>query len=576
MREVISPLEAEENAAGMHGPSPILGPDGQPLRRAIAPSERRRLSEEAARPELAGVRALWDKSIASGLTPERLAGILKGAVRGDHRLYLELAEEMEERDPHYFSVLATRKLALSGIAVSIDEESAEGVPQNILEAVERLFDETFPDTIEDLLDGLGKGFSAVEMMWGEADGLWKPQAYVWRDPKYFTFDYISRSELRLQKLGSIDGAPLPPCKFITHIPKLKSGIPIRGGFARLAAWAFIFKNYSLKDWAAFLDVYGMPIRVGKYPQSATAEERRKLLGAVMNIASDAAAIIPETMMIELLEAKGASGGTTTPFEGLGRYLDQQMSKLILGQTMTADSGGSLAQAKVHNQVRIDILRADARQLAKTINRDLIGWFVRLNFGDAAPVPRVEFPVAEPEDIAVLATAVSQLVPQGLKVKQSEIREKLGLTEPDADDELLGMAPQGEQAAPDAPAPGEPQKPDPVTKRLVRQAALNHAGPARPLPELGGCACCGGQTSRVALNAESVHDADALIEEAASDWAPVMSPIEQAIAKALGQSSSFDEFKAKLEALVGALDTGKLAKRIALQQMKARGAGRADG
>jgi len=563
MREVISPLEAEENRTGMHGPSPILGPDGQPLRRSIPPSERRRLSEEDARPELVGVRTLWTQSIASGLTPERLANILETAKRGDHRLYLELAEEMEERDDHYYSVLSTRRLALSGIAVSIDEEASEDVPKDILDAVEDLFDDEFPDVVEDLMDGLGKGYSCIEQLWGETGGMWKPKAFVWRDPKYFTFDYISRSELRLARLGTIDGDPLPPAKFITHIPRLKAGVPIRGGFGRMAAWSFIFKSYSLKDWAAFLDIYGMPIRLGKYHPGATNEERRKLLSAVMNIASDAAAIIPETMAIELLETKGASSGATTPFEALGRYLDEQMSKRILGQTMTADSGGSLAQAKVHNQVRIDILRADARQLARTLNRDLVSWFVRLNWGDNAPVPKVHLPVAEPEDIAVLATAVAQLVPVGLKVKAAEIRDKMGLSEPDEEDELLTPP----QPAPQAPAPGEKQKPDPTSKRLVREASLNLSG---------GCPCCGGTHERVALNAEEIDPLDEEIAQAASDWAPVMGPIEQAITTALNASSNFDEFKAQLAGLVGTLDTKELARSLAIEQMKARGAGRRDG
>ena len=61
-----------------------------------------------------------------------------------------------------------------------------------------------------------------------------------------------------------------------------------------------------------------------------------------------------------------------------------MSKVVLGQTMTDENGGSLAQAMVHNQIRIDILQDDARQLANTINRDLIAPFVALNFG---PTPR---------------------------------------------------------------------------------------------------------------------------------------------------------------------------------------------
>lgn len=550
-------LEAEEDRIGMHGPSPILGPDGKPIPRTISPSERRKLSEELARPELAGVRSFWDQSAASGLTPERLAGLLRGAIRGDVREYLELAEEMEEREPHYFSVIGTRKRALSGIRPSVEPASAKKSDAKIVKAVEELLDDpSFPDTVEDLLDALGKGYSAVEIVWFEAGGLWKPYRYVWRDPKYFTFDYVSRSELRLAELGTIDGVALAPGKFIIHVPKQKSGVPIRGGFARFAAWSFLFKNYSVKDWAAFLDVYGMPIRVGKYHPSATPEERRKLLQAVMNIASDAAAIIPESMLIELLEVKNTGAGTMTPFEGLARFMDEQLSKMILGQTMTVEKGGSLAQAKVHNQVRIDLLRADARQLAVTINRDLVSWFVKLNFGDQAEIPRVKFPVAEPEDIAVLSTALGALVPLGLKVDQAEVRDKLGLREPEHGAELL--------TAPKAP-PSKP-KVGAETEKLVREAVNAQ--------RLVTCPCgCG---ERVAFNAEAVtgelDEVDRIGADEAADWEPVMTPIVAAVLDAAKRATSFEEFKAALDALHGALDVSALEKRVAIAQMKARGLG----
>ena len=111
-------LIAEQDRVGMHGPSPILGPNGQPARRELSLKEKHELAEELAAPELIGTRVMWDQSVASGLTPQRLATLLRGAIRGDHRLYLELAEEMEERDPHYFSVLGTRKRVLAAVPPS--------------------------------------------------------------------------------------------------------------------------------------------------------------------------------------------------------------------------------------------------------------------------------------------------------------------------------------------------------------------------------------------------------------------------------------------------------------------------
>jgi phage gp29-like protein len=303
----------------------------------------------------------------------------------------------------------------------------------------------------------------------------------------------------------------------------------------------------------------MPIRVGKYHPSATPDERRKLLQAVMQIASDAAAIIPESMLIEFLEAKGGGGGGSIPFERIGRYLDEQLSKAILGQTMTSDNGSSEAQAKIHNQIRIDILEDDADQLGVTINRDLIAPFVAWNFGANAKAPIVVFPVAEPEDVQVMAEALKKLVPLGLKVAMSEVREKIGFSEPEEEDELLAApapAPIGHNGG---PLDEEEEEPPPKHK-----SALNAFG-------LRGCPCCGTTERRsFALNAQD--EAGAIGAEEDADWEPQLEPIVTAVIKAAEETSSYEEFAAQLAKLAGNIDAELLVRRIAIAQMKARGAG----
>ena len=51
-------------------------------------------------------------------------------------------------------------------------------------------------------------------------------------------------------------APLTPFKFVTHIAKAKSGLPIRGGLARAAGYAYLFKNYVFKDWVVYAEIFG--------------------------------------------------------------------------------------------------------------------------------------------------------------------------------------------------------------------------------------------------------------------------------------------------------------------------------
>src|SRR5271170_4292356 len=84
------------------------------------------LREEQAGPTLAGVRNIYSVMHPSvGLTPEKLAAILQQAEFGDPFLYLELAEEMEEKDLHYLAVLGTRKESVAGLQISVSPASAE-------------------------------------------------------------------------------------------------------------------------------------------------------------------------------------------------------------------------------------------------------------------------------------------------------------------------------------------------------------------------------------------------------------------------------------------------------------------
>ncbi|MEN9544025.1 MAG: Mu-like prophage protein [Pseudomonadota bacterium] len=503
-----------------------------------------------------GVRDTFDDFMASRLTPARMARILRDAAMGEMYDFLTLAEEMEEIEPQYASVISTRKRAIQSIELQVEASGDSAEEIKLADAVRENIAE-HPgsyDLIGDLLDGLGKGYSVVEIVWDVEGRQWRPERFEWHDPRLFQFDRLTRKELRKRVQADFNGAPLEPFKFIRHIPKLKSGIPARNGLARLALWVFLLKTYSLKDWAAFLEVHGMPLRLGKYGASASEADKRVLLNAVRNLGSDAAAIVPTGMEIEFVETKGFS---EKPFEGFAMYLDKAMSKAIIGQTMTTDEGSSLGQAKVHENVRIDIKKADARQLNGTLARDLVRPYVDLNHGPRDKYPKVHVVVIEPEDIKTLSEALSKLVPLGLKVQSSAVRDRIGFADPDEGAEVLGAQPAPKKPA--APAKTPPANPEP-------KPALNRMHGA-------GCPCCGAGPR--ALNAEILDpedERDGLVEEALADWEPDMRPVLDAIVAATAKASNFAELEAALDRLTGDLPTDNLARRIAMATLKARGLG----
>lgn len=420
------------------------------------------LTQELAAPSLAGIRSVWDVTVASGLTPYRLAGLLQRAAEGEISEYLTLAEEMEERDLHYRCEISKRKLAVASLPITVEAASDEPQDVQLADEVRVLVKQAgFRGLLKDLLDAIGKGFSVCEILWSRG-ARWRPVGYEWRDPRFFTFDRASRRRLRLLDEQNVaEGIDLAPFKFICHLPHLKTGIPIRGGIARVAAWAWMCKNYTVKDWLAFAEVFGMPLRVGKYQPGASKEDIAILKAAVANLGSDAAAVIPESMLIEFVESAKVTGGHEL-FNKLADWLDAQVSRGILGQTATTQgTAGKLGNEDAQAEVREDIRDDDATQLSETINRDLVRPFIDLNWGPQEQYPELLIKAVEPEDTQLLVTALEKLVPLGLKVEQSVVRDKLGLPDPEEGADCLGTPPPAEQPAAVETADKQPVQPEPV-------------------------------------------------------------------------------------------------------------------
>lgn len=402
----------------------------------IAKPDPAALKTEQGGPSGTGVRQPYSgMHPAQGLTPPRLARLLRDSIAGDATAYLELAEDMEERDPHYAGVLGIRKRQVSGIPITV--EAASDAPDDVAAADiirEIVGRDLFRFELIDILDAVGKGYSATEILWDTSEGQWRPKALKWRPPGWFRFDPEDGETLYLCGDGGVL-EPLKPFSWIVHHGKAKSGMPIRGGLARLAAWSFMFKAFTLKDWAVFSEAFGQPIRLGKYQDGETEENKAKLMRAVADIGSDYAAIIAKSMEIDFVEASISS--SIDLYERRANWLDQQVSKGVLGQTQTTDAtAGGYATASVHDEVRADIEESDAELLVATLNRDLFRPAIDLNMGRRKVYPTVIMRRPDPEDVGKLVENVVKLVPMGLRVAESVMRDKLRLPDPAADEALL--------------------------------------------------------------------------------------------------------------------------------------------
>jgi phage gp29-like protein len=425
--------------------------------RAIPAGDIRRLRQEAAGPTLAGVRPAYSGHPADGLTPARLASIHRAAAQGDSLRYLELAEDIEERDLHYAAVLRTRKLAVAQLPITV--EAASDDPAHVEHADfvrDWLTHGALEEALFDTLDGVGKGFAVQEIIWRtEPDGIW-PERLVHRPQRWFEVDRLDLDTVMLREGATME--PLLPHKFLVHRHPGKSGLVMRSGLARLASWAWMYKAFTLRDWAAFVQNYGQPLRLGRYGPESSNADRDVLWRAVANIAGDCAAIVPKSMEIEFKEVGDLKAGSDL-YERRCDWIDRQISKAVLGQTTTTDAvSGGHAVAQEHRLVQEDIERADARMLSGSINRQIIQPMIAFNFGPQAKYPKLLIGRPDEVPLAQVIEGVSKLVPLGLRVEQSQIRDRLGLSEPDEASELL------------APPAAPPPPPDALALNAIRRRA----------------------------------------------------------------------------------------------------------
>lgn len=528
----------------------LLGPDGRPI-------QTRTLTEEVATATVQGVRPIVADHPAKGLTPSGLAQILEESETGDPRRWFALSEDIEERDPHYRAVLATRTAAVTGEEIRVEPASEDAADEAAADLVRDWLDrDTLREELDSLLDAIAKGFAIAEIRWDTSGGRWWP-VDIWAKPqRWFVVDPTDGWSLRL-RTDDPDGAELPPWKFVIHRAGRRTGSAIRAGTSRTAAWYYLFKTFSLKDWLAYSESYGHPARIGRVPAGATQVEIETMARAISSIAANYSAVLPAGMDLEFLEAQRF--GSQALYENLATFCDRQLSKLVLGQTTTTDAvSGGHAVSREHEKVRQDIAEADRAALAVTLNRQVVRPLIDANLGARERYPRIVIGPPDATDFDRLMVAVEKAVPLGFQVGQTQLREAIGIEAPAENDELL--------APPAAPGLFSSRQ---VSNRQVSNRQVSNGlvstGPHHP-----------GETASITLHSveDPIDNVDHLVADLLADWedttAPLLDPVRDLVARAGGLEEVRDGL-VDLLAAPGMAD--RLADRLAAGLFSARASGR---
>lgn len=561
----------------------ILDQHGNPIDMAAV---REPQSDQGAGSTAGAARVGWlkrefDMHPGRALTPARLNTILQKAEQGDLIEQLELADDMEERDGQIYSELAKRKTAVTTLQWDVEPpDNATPVEQAQADQVRDWF-KSIPNFEEDILlemmDAVLKGFKPIEMWWELDQGTLQPR-FEPRPQRWLCMDE-DRDSLHLRNGASPYGVPLQPYGWLLHMHRSRNGYLARAPLCRVLAWPYLFKHYAVRDLAEFLEIYGLPMRLGKYPAGASDDEKRKLLQAVVSIGHNAGGVIPQSMAIDFASA---AQGNEKPFETMWKGMDAVESKIILGQTLTSSEGqnGTQALGTVHNEVRIDILKSDAKRVAATLTSQLIKPWVLFNIAGADPrrLPRFCLDVPEPEDIKLYADSLPKLAGAGMRIGVKDMHRRLRIEEAEDGEDILKGPP-----APVAPgAAGGPAGPG-ATPPRAGNADLPPGGKTAPAGTPAAAAAKEPAQADLAARlpaGQPPRDAiDDLVDEQLGQWrpvlAPLVSPLMTALDAAVKDGMSLADFRAQLPGLVARMDAGPAAERIGRAAFAARLAGESD-
>ena len=223
---------------------------------------------------------------------------------------------------------------------------------------------------------------------------------------------------------------------------IEMGQPDDLGLLLKAAMHTIPKKHAMVFWDNFAEIFGMPWRIAK-TSTRDPKEYQSLQDMVFNGGRAMGAVVGMETDIQFIES-----GKGDAFNVYDKRIDRansEISKLVIGQTMTIEDGSSLSQSQTHLQVFENLVESDRDKLRDMANNKLLPLMVLHGF----PVKGLRFEWDDAIDYTPeQQVAYETMIADRYEVDPSYFADKYGmpvgerrnpvaLPEPDKDDEKKG-------------------------------------------------------------------------------------------------------------------------------------------
>lgn len=166
-----------------------------------------------------------------------------------------------------------------------------------------------------------------------------------------------------------------------HLPPfsdwlIEVGLPDSLGLYLKAATQTIPKKNALAFWDTFAEIFGMPMRIAR---TTTRDDKERAKIEQMLKQSGLAGYMLADQGTELEFVESSKGDAFNVYDKRIDRANSELSKLIIGQTMTIEDGSSLSQSETHLEVFQNLVEADSDTIRDIVNNQLLPHMIRHGF-----------------------------------------------------------------------------------------------------------------------------------------------------------------------------------------------------
>jgi SPP1 gp7 family putative phage head morphogenesis protein len=299
----------------------------------------------------------------------------------------ELFDEMRE-DDQIAALLTLKKFLILNKKWEL-ETSTDKIKEFIEYMFEECLDEIFDIDLYNILSAIDYGFSISEKIFiskptpfGEKIVLNKLKT---RPPHTFEFDqddYGNIIRIR-QDTSSGHDIKIPPEKVIHYLYQKEFDNPYGKSELNLGVYrAWWSKNAIIKFWNIYLERYGSPTVVGKYPDDKS-QLRSDLKTILKNLQAKTAIVVPEGVNLELLTSGGKTGESEYE-KAIDKYDIMIARKMLIPDLMgfsgSKTGGGSYALGDKQFDMFYNNIKYEEKKLINVVNKEILAPIILWNFG----------------------------------------------------------------------------------------------------------------------------------------------------------------------------------------------------